>query len=92
MKKFFKKLFFAMTKGKRPLHREPWDNSGTYKKGIEIKNPALTSTESLTPSMHLKENDVDSNATAIRSKREWTKRKVAIILGYSGTGYQGMQL
>lgn len=25
------------------------------------------------------------------SKREFPKRKVAMILGYSGTGYQGMQ-
>ena len=25
------------------------------------------------------------------TKREFPKRKVAMILGYSGTGYQGMQ-
>ena len=25
------------------------------------------------------------------SKREFPKRKVAMIMGYSGTGYQGMQ-
>ena len=25
------------------------------------------------------------------AKREFPKRKVAMILGYSGTGYQGMQ-
>lgn len=25
------------------------------------------------------------------SKREFPKRKIAMILGYSGTGYQGMQ-
>lgn len=25
------------------------------------------------------------------SKREYPKRKVAMIMGYSGTGYQGMQ-
>lgn len=25
------------------------------------------------------------------SKREFPKRKVAMVLGYSGTGYQGMQ-
>lgn len=25
------------------------------------------------------------------SKREFPKRKVAMVMGYSGTGYQGMQ-
>lgn len=27
----------------------------------------------------------------VGSKREFPKRKVAMIMGYSGTGYQGMQ-
>lgn len=36
--------------------------------------------------------DGESNEMdASKSKREFPKRKVAMILGYSGTGYQGMQ-
>lgn len=31
------------------------------------------------------------NAQNAASKREYPKRKVAMIMGYSGTGYQGMQ-
>lgn len=31
------------------------------------------------------------NAQTTTSKREYPKRKVAMIMGYSGTGYQGMQ-
>lgn len=30
-------------------------------------------------------------AVAAGAKREFPKRKVAMIMGYSGTGYQGMQ-
>lgn len=38
------------------------------------------------------ENGEGTDATsASSSKREFPKRKVAMILGYSGTGYQGMQ-
>lgn len=41
------------------------------------------------------ENNADEagNAgdAAAGSKREYPKRKVAMIMGYSGTGYQGMQ-
>lgn len=33
----------------------------------------------------------ETDSTALNSKREFPKRKVAMILGYSGTGYQGMQ-
>lgn len=34
----------------------------------------------------------ESAAEAVKTtKREFPKRKVAMILGYSGTGYQGMQ-
>lgn len=33
--------------------------------------------------------DVEGEETG--SKREFPKRKVAMVLGYSGTGYQGMQ-
>lgn len=31
------------------------------------------------------------NTQNAASKREYPKRKVAMIMGYSGTGYQGMQ-
>lgn len=34
--------------------------------------------------------DAENGQTA-GSKREFPKRKIAMILGYSGTGYQGMQ-
>lgn len=34
---------------------------------------------------------VDSETAQNASKREYPKRKVAMIMGYSGTGYQGMQ-
>lgn len=34
--------------------------------------------------------EVGTDAAFI-SKREFPKRKVAMIMGYSGTGYQGMQ-
>lgn len=27
-----------------------------------------------------------------RARPTWPKRKVALMMGYSGTGYQGMQL
>lgn len=33
----------------------------------------------------------DTTESVKTTKREFPKRKVAMILGYSGTGYQGMQ-
>ncbi len=35
--------------------------------------------------------EVDSSEPTARSAREFPKRKVALVMGYSGTGYQGMQ-
>ena len=36
-------------------------------------------------------NSAGENGVTSESKREYPKRKVAMIMGYSGTGYQGMQ-
>lgn len=35
--------------------------------------------------------DDASGETVNKAPREFPKRKVAMIMGYSGTGYQGMQ-
>ena len=35
--------------------------------------------------------EADSTEAAAKPAREFPKRKVALVMGYSGTGYQGMQ-
>ena len=35
--------------------------------------------------------EIENSEPAAKSTREYPKRKVAMVLGYSGTGYQGMQ-